>query len=107
MGNGARRYTSGIIRGQQFEIEVDGRPVEAFEGETVAAALTAAGVQTLRWTHKHQEPRGLFCGMGICFDCVMTIDGVPNVRSCVTPAQPGMRVSTQRGLPEVALDADD
>jgi predicted molibdopterin-dependent oxidoreductase YjgC len=107
MGDGARRYTGGIERGPQIEIQVDGRPVPAFEGETVATALTAAGIQTLRWTHRREEPRGLFCGMGVCFDCVVTIDGVPNVRSCVTPVAPGMKVSLQRGLPEVTLHVAD
>ena len=107
MGNGARRVDSGIRRGQQLEIEVDGEPVVAFEGETVAAALLASGRQTLRWTHRREEPRGIFCGMGVCFDCVMTINDVPNVRSCITPVEPGMKVSTQRGVPEVALNAAD
>ncbi len=99
-----RRVSRGVRRGRQFTFDVDGDPVVAFEGETVAAALLAAGRRTLRWTQKSQEPRGVFCGMGICFDCVMTVNGIPNVRTCVTPAEPGMVVSTQRGLPEVSAN---
>ncbi len=91
-----RRIAAGIERGRQFEIEVDGKPVAAYEGETIAAALLASGVRTFRHTAKHDAPRGIFCGMGICFDCVMTVNGVPNVRTCVTQVEPGMKVETQR-----------
>ncbi len=104
---GAGRVASGVTRGRQFKIEVDGEPVAAFEGETVASALLASGRSTLRLTNRRGEPRGIFCGMGVCFDCVMTIDGIPNVRTCVTQAEPGMKVQTQRGLPEVANLAAD
>jgi predicted molibdopterin-dependent oxidoreductase YjgC len=95
MGVGGR-IPRGVERGAQFEIEVDGRPVVAFEGETIAAALIASGVRIFRHTNVQGAPRGIFCGMGVCFDCVMTVNGVPNVRTCVTPAEPGMRVETQR-----------
>jgi D-hydroxyproline dehydrogenase subunit gamma len=94
MGAG-QRISRGVERGAGFEIEVDGRSVVAYEGETVAAALVASGVTTLRHG-PDGSPRGLFCGMGICFECLMTVDGVPNVRVCVTAARPGMRVQTQR-----------
>jgi predicted molibdopterin-dependent oxidoreductase YjgC len=89
------RIRSGVERGKQFEFDFDGRPVVAYEGETVAAALLASGVRTFRHTARHGTPRGIFCGMGICFDCLATVDGVPNVRTCVTPAVPGMKVQTQ------------
>ncbi len=95
MGVG-RRIPSGIERGSQIEIEVDGEPVIAYDGETIAAALIASGRRTLRHTAKNDAPRGIFCGMGICFECLMTVNGVPNVRTCVTPAEPGMRILTQR-----------
>lgn len=84
-------------RGAAIEIIVDGNPVPAFFGETVAAALLAAGKRVLRRTARHSAPRGLYCGIGICFDCVMTIDGRPNVRTCLTEVRPGMRVDTQFG----------
>ncbi len=95
MGVGGR-IPRGVERGRQFEIEVDGRPVPVHEGETLAAALAAFGVRTLRHTNRQDAPRGIFCGMGICFDCAMTVNGVPNVRSCVTSVEPGMKVLTQR-----------
>ena len=72
--------------------------MEAYEGEPIAAALLAGGIRVFRHTHKKGEPRGVFCGIGRCTDCMMTVDGVPNVRTCVTPAREGMVIETQRGL---------
>jgi predicted molibdopterin-dependent oxidoreductase YjgC len=86
-----------VQRGEALTIEVDGQPVEAFAGETVAAVLLALGHRSFRHTDKEHAPRGLFCGMGICFDCLVTIDGVPNVRACMTPVQAGMVVTTEGG----------
>jgi hypothetical protein len=74
-----------------------GEPVEAVEGEPVAAALVAAGVRVFRRTSKLGEPRQLFCGIGRCTDCVMVVDGQPNVRTCVTAVREGMRVDVQHG----------
>jgi sarcosine oxidase subunit alpha len=79
-------------------IHVDGEPVLAREGEPIAAALLAAGTRVLRRSQKLGEPRGVFCAIGRCTDCAMTVDGRPNVRTCVTPVREGMRVETQRGL---------
>lgn len=80
------------------EIIVDGRAIRAFDGEPVAAALLANGMKVFRYTESRGEPRGLSCAIGQCTDCMMTVDGVPNVRTCVTPVRPGMRVQTQHGL---------
>ena len=79
-------------------IHVDGRPVQALEGEMIASALTAAGIKRLRTTARGRDPRGIFCAIGRCTDCVMTVDGVPNVRTCITTAREGMRVQSQKGL---------
>ena len=76
----------------------DGKTMEGREGEPVAMALKAAGVQIHRYTRKKHEPRGIFCAIGRCTDCVMVVDGVPNVRTCVTPLKEGMRVETQYGI---------
>ncbi len=92
------RVEKGVARGRQFEMEVDGRTVVAFDGETIAAALIAAGVRTFRRTANHHEPRGMYCGIGLCYDCAMVINGVPNTRACQTLATPGCRVETQEGL---------
>lgn len=72
---------------------VDGEPVEAFEGESLATALLADGRRVLRRTPLGGEPRGLFCGMGVCFDCTISVEGV-RVRSCMTPAKDGLKVDT-------------
>ena len=81
-------------------IYLDGRAVEAVEGEPIAAALMAAGVSSFRTTPVRREPRGVFCAIGRCTDCVMTVDGAPNVRTCVTPVRAGMKIETQHGLGE-------
>ena len=88
----------GVERGRALGILVDGAEVRAYEGESIAAALFASGRRFTRWTTQTGEPRGYFCGMGVCQDCLVTVDGLPNVRACVTPARDGMRVESQRGL---------
>jgi hypothetical protein len=75
----------------------DGREVGFVGGQTVGAALIAAGTYSWRTTRRHQRPRGLFCGIGVCFDCLITVDGVPNQRACLIEASPEMVVSTQDG----------
>jgi predicted molibdopterin-dependent oxidoreductase YjgC len=75
-------------------IVVDSRPVIARQGEPVLAALLANGIHVARWSEKRNEPRGLFCGIGLCTDCMVTVNGMPNTRSCVTLVQPGMVIST-------------
>jgi len=93
-----RRVDKGAARGQPFEIEVDGQKILAYEGETVGAALLAAGRKTLRYTKKLGQPRGLYCGIGLCQECRMTINGVPNTQACLTLATPGTQVETQKKL---------
>lgn len=83
-------------RGAELEIHVDGRPCVALEGESVAAALTAAGVLALR-RERDGALRGLYCGMGMCFECRVTIDGQPGRRACLTSVQAGMRVDSEGG----------
>ena len=85
-------------REQDASIMVDGNRIPAIAGEPIAAALLAAGIRKFRLTPRFGKPRGLFCGIGRCIDCVMTVDGRPNVRTCVTPVKDGMVVETQRGL---------
>ena len=89
-----------VERGRTLNMLVDGRSVVAYEGESIAAALFAAGVRITRWTARAGEPRGYFCGMGVCQDCLVTVDGSPNVRACMTPVRDGLHVETQRGLGE-------
>ena len=87
-----------LVDKKKVRIKVDGSYVEAFEGEPILAALLAAGIRVNGITKKDHKPRGLFCGIGRCTDCVMIVDGVPNVRTCVTPVADGMIVQTQEGL---------
>ncbi len=77
---------------QHFNIEINGREIDTRPGQTIAAALIAAGILTFRRLADH-EPRGLFCGMGVCFDCLVTVDGVPDQRACMTLVRPGMKVT--------------
>jgi hypothetical protein len=79
-------------------IDHDGQPVAAREDEPLIAALFAAGIRVLRTMPESGEPRGGYCLVGRCTDCLMVVDGVLNVRACVTPVRDGMRVATQRGL---------
>ena len=79
---------------QPLTIQVDGETVQAYAGEMVATVLVALGRRTFRHTDRHHEPRGLFCGMGICYDCLVTIDGEENVRACITPVAEGMTIET-------------
>ena len=99
-----RRIRQHPIRGVQNEgkkvvtFTYDGKPVQGYEGEPVAAALKANGVQIHRYTAKQHKPRGIFCAIGRCTDCVMVVDGKPNIRTCMTPLKEGMDVRTQYGV---------
>lgn len=77
--------------------EFDGATVDFRPGQTLGAALVAAGRPSWRTTRVTGARRGLFCGIGICFDCLVTIDGEPNQRACLVLAEPGLRVTTQEG----------
>ncbi|MCO6449606.1 MAG: (2Fe-2S)-binding protein [Caldilineales bacterium] len=79
---------------QRVRITVDGREVVVREGMSVAAVLLAEGRRVFRRTQKHGEPRGPFCGMGVCYECLVTVDELANERACVTPVREGMRVET-------------
>jgi len=85
-------------RREQINIYVDGKKIPVYQGEPIAAALAAARIKVFRFTSDRDEPRGIFCAIGRCTDCVMTVNGEPNVRTCVTPVKEGMKVETQRGL---------
>jgi D-hydroxyproline dehydrogenase subunit gamma len=88
---------AGIRRGSPVTITVDGEPLTAYLGESVAAALLADGTATLRRTRGGAE-RGLYCGMGVCFECLVMIDGAPNTRACMTWVREGMEIRHMDGL---------
>jgi sarcosine oxidase, subunit alpha len=75
------------------------------EGDAIGTALYRAGVRTFSRSLKHHRRRGLFCGTGDCPNCLLTVDGVPGVPACVTPARDGMRVRRRGGWPSVERDA--
>ena len=86
-------------------LSFDGEPVDARAGDSVAAALIASGHLANRITPAAGRPRGPWCLMGACQDCLVTVDGVPNVQGCTVAVAPGMRVETQRGARAVELTA--
>src|SRR6185437_786564 len=89
---------------ERFTFEFDGETVEARAGDTVASALYRAGRRIFTRSFKYHRPRGLLCLNGKCPNCLMNVDGAPNVRSCITAVRPGMRVRHQNAYP--SLDHD-
>ena len=87
-----------------FRFRFDGRAVPARAGDTIAAALYRAGVRVFSRSFKYHRPRGLLCVAGRCPNCLVAVDGTPNVRACVTPAEPGMVVRHVNAWPSLALD---
>ena len=89
-------FLPSIQRGAPISVHLNDERVTAFKGETVAAVLLAEGKRVFRHTLNTGESRGVFCGMGICYDCLVTVDGEPNVRACITPVTDGMVIETRR-----------
>ena len=81
-----------IRRSDKVTISVNGKEVPAYKGETLLAALIAAGFQRLKKSPIHNEPRGALCGMGVCFECLVTVNGEPNIRSCMIEVEDRMTV---------------
>ena len=90
--------------GKEVSFSFDGKELKGFEGEPIAVALTANGVRVFRVSPVMKRPRGFFCAIGKCSSCFMTVDGVPNVTTCVTPLEAGMKVETQKGKGLVPLE---
>jgi predicted molibdopterin-dependent oxidoreductase YjgC len=74
------------------EIYINNQTVLAREGEKLTAALLAAGYRTMHHKEFSGAPRGMFCGMGVCHDCIVTVNGHPFIHACLTKIEPGMRV---------------
>ncbi len=94
----------GIRRDRPVSIDFEGRKVAAFEGDSVGSALAAAGVTITARSFKYHRPRGLLCMTGSCANCLMQIDGIPNVRACIEPVSDGMRVERQNAWPSAGRD---
>ena len=94
-----RRIREGVERPETVTIRFEGHEIPAVPGETVAAALWAAGEIVLRRSSGRGDPRAVFCNMGICFECLVRIDGRP-VRSCMTPVLGEGMVVERGGIAE-------
>ena len=81
-------------------IDVDGKSVRARPGDTVAVAMLANGIDHCRTTPVTGAPRAPYCLMGVCFECLVTIDGVGSRQGCLVPVRDGMRIETQQGRRE-------
>jgi sarcosine oxidase, subunit alpha len=93
-----------IDRKQTVSFFLDGRPATAFEGDSIASAMAAAGVVVTGRSFKYHRPRGLMCMTGNCASCMVRVDGIPNLRACQTRVSAGMRVRRQNGMPSVDFD---
>ncbi|MFC1437497.1 (2Fe-2S)-binding protein [Streptacidiphilus sp. N1-10] len=94
------RTPLGLVRAEPdpgFTVDFDGRELPALPGRTVAAVLWSAGIVSWRRTRDGGEPRGVFCGIGACFDCLVTVNGQPNQRACLVAAAPGDVIHSQEG----------
>jgi len=95
-----------IDRSAAVEFKSDGRTIRAQQGDTIASALYAAGINAFSRSFKYHRPRGLLCAAGHCPNCLVTVDGEPNVRACTRPVAPGMKVQHQNAWPSaVAVGA--
>ena len=84
-------------RGAPLTFMFDGIQVSSYEGETIAAALYAAGYRTLAYSPVRHRPRGIYCAIGNCSSCMMVVNGKSNVKTCIELVQDGMTVETQKG----------
>ncbi|MHB9856970.1 (2Fe-2S)-binding protein [Streptomyces sp. YIM S03343] len=89
------------------EITFDGRPLTGIAGQTIACIALAAGITAWRRTSREGRPRGVFCGIGVCFDCLVTVNGVRDVRACRRRAEQGDVVTVQHDALPVPVDREE
>ena len=87
--------------GERVRVTIDGKPVTARAGDSVAAAMLACGLRHCRTTPISGQQRAPYCMMGVCFECLVTIDGVGNRQGCLIEVGEGMRIEAQLGRREV------
>ena len=80
----------------EISFTFNGDSYEGAQGQSIAAALMASGVRELRTTRFHNEPRLIFCGIGVCFDCVGVVNGVANQRACLVEINPGDEIVSSK-----------
>ena len=93
-----------IDRGREIEFSFDGKPVSAFEGDTIGSALHASGQRVISRSFKYHRPRGLLCCAGQCPNCLVEVDGWPGVRACTEPVREGIEVSHMNASPSLRFD---
>ncbi len=86
---------------KKIHFTFNGHPAFGFEGDTIASALHALGVKKLSHSIELKRPRGFYCAIGNCSSCQMTVDGVPNVKTCITELKAGMEVKVQTNKGEL------
>lgn len=94
------------LPGRSLMFTVDGAPVRARDGDTVAVAMAAAGFSSCRTVAGCGTARGPYCFMGVCFECLVTIDGIGNRQACLVPVAAGMRVECQHGARDITAEAN-
>lgn len=105
VNNRLSRQPSQVVECEEsFSFSFNGQPYQAYPGDTIASALTAAGVKVFSRSFKYHRPRGLLCCAGQCPNCLVQVGDEPNVRACIRPAEPGMRVRAQNVWPSLERD---
>jgi predicted molibdopterin-dependent oxidoreductase YjgC len=89
--------------GERIAVLIDGTPFEGRQGDSVAAVLLLAGKNACRGSSVSGELRGPYCMMGVCFECLVSIDGIDGLQACMIPIRRGMKIETSVGRPEVAI----
>jgi sarcosine oxidase subunit alpha len=90
-----------------FSFTFDGKTYQAYEGDTIASALLASGVRTLRVHERTEAPRGIYCNIGHCFECRVMVDEAPGVRACLTEVKPDMVIESGKPQPVPFADPED
>lgn len=91
-------------RGKEVTIYFNGKAIKAFEGETIAAALYAAGIRVFSRSFRFHRPRGFFCAIGKCSSCMMEVNGISNIRICKVYVKDGIQIRTQNAKPSAEKD---
>jgi predicted molibdopterin-dependent oxidoreductase YjgC len=90
------KYIEDVSQAVSVSVTIDGREVRALEGATVAMVMLQSGISRFRSSAVSGEPRAPLCLMGVCFECLVTIDGHKHVQSCLVPVAAGMDIRTDR-----------
>ncbi|MCC6146287.1 MAG: (2Fe-2S)-binding protein [Anaerolineaceae bacterium] len=84
-----------VQRGKAIEVQVNGRRAQAFEGELISTVLQAEGISVFGRKHQTGRPSGIYCGMGVCYECLVTVNGAGNIRACQTLVADKMKIETE------------